>query len=102
MCQTLLLGPGNKAGSQEDTGLPAENIEAHSIYRNSYVLQKASQLLFMEENQAQVDLHFQNWAVCVCIWWSPERAQVPPLVHWGFDLHGDSMQLSGIISFDSG
>lgn len=79
LCQALLLGPENKALSQEDAGLPAENT-AHSIYRGSCVLQKASQLLFMEENQAQVDLPFQNGAVHVCVRWGPERAQFPPLV----------------------
>ena len=60
MCWALLLGPGNKEVSQKDMGLPAENIEAHGIYRNSYGLQKPSQFLLWRKAKCRLTFTFRS------------------------------------------
>lgn len=93
---------------QEDMPFPHRKCKhiAHIIYRSCNSLQKVSQLLFMEEKQARVYLQFQDLAVYVCVWCSPESPQVP-LILSVFGLHGDCeaeafVQFSGIMSLDSG
>lgn len=60
----------------------------------------------MEEKQARVYLQFQDLAVYVCVWYSPESPRVP-LSLLVFGLHCDCeveafVQFSGVMSLDSG